>query len=121
MLKANVIDFFRYFFKAPSAPPAIDAKETKAEDAHTIRVKWSEINKKDQNGIILGYNVSYYERDQLNEFSKQTTETNTIISGLNPFTDYCIKVTGRTKVGASPPGNCFYVKTSDSGKHINIV
>ena len=32
------------------------------------------------------------------------------------LTEYCIKVTGYTKVGESPEGNCFFVKTSDSGK-----
>jgi len=121
MLKANVFDFFRYFLKAPSAPPTIDAKETKAEDAHTIRVKWNEIDKKDQNGIILGYIVYYNETGQLKESTKQTISTNTAITGLKIFTKYCIKVTGYTKVGAAPLGNCFYVRTSDSGKHINIV
>ena len=101
---------------APSSPPAIDKKETRAEDAHTIRVKWNEINKKDQNGIIRGYNVYYSEKDQLKELRKQTTSTNTIITGLKPRTDYCIKVTGYTKAGESPEGNCFFFETSDSGK-----
>ena len=101
---------------APSSPPAIDKKETRAEDAHTIRVKWNEINKKDQNGIIRGYNVYYSESGTIKELRKQTNATNTMITGLKPFTDYCIKVTGYTKAGESPKGNCFFVKTSDSGK-----
>ena len=102
---------------APSSPPAIDKKETRAEDAHTIRVKWNEINKKDQNGIIRGYNVYYSEKGTpLKELRKQTTATNTVITRLKPFTYYCIKVTGYTKAGESPEGNCFFVKTSDSGK-----
>ena len=93
----------------------MDAQETRAEDAHTIRVKWNEINKRDQNGIILGYNVYYNAKGQLQAFLV-TTATNTIITGLKPFTEYCIKVTGYTKVGDSPEGNCFFVKTADSGK-----
>ena len=101
---------------APSSPPAIVTQETRAEDAHTIRVKWNEINKKDRNGIIRAYNVYYSEKGQLKEFRKQTTATNTIITGLKPFTDYCIKVTGYTKVGESPQENCVFVKTLDSGK-----
>ena len=103
---------------APSSPPAIDAQETRAEDAHTIRVKWNEINKQDQNGIIQGYIVYYNEKGQLKEFSKQTTVRNTLITGLKPFTEYCIKVTGFTKIGTSPQGNCFNVKTLDSGKQL---
>ena len=47
---------------------------------------------------------------------KQATATNTIINRLRPFTDYCIKVTGYTKVGESPQGNCVFLKTLDSGK-----
>ena len=58
----------------------------------------------------------YNEKGQLKEFRKQTTATNTIITGLKPFTEYCIKVTGYTKVGESHGGNCFFVKTLESGK-----
>ena len=101
---------------APSSPPAIDTQETRAEDAHAIRVKWNEINKKDQNGIIQGYNVYCNERGQLKDFKKRTTAANTIITGLKPFTEYCIIVTGYTNVGESPEGNCVFVRTSDSGK-----
>ena len=99
----------------PSSPPVIDTKNTRAEDAHTIRVKWNEINQKDQNGIIQGYRVYCNEIGQPKEFRKQTTATNTIITGLKPFTEYCIKVTGYTNVGESPEGNCFSVRTLDSG------
>ncbi len=104
--------------EAPSAPPAINAQETKAEDAHTIRVKWHEIEKKDQNGIIRGYIVYYNERGDLKTKNQQTTVTNTIIHGLKPFTDYCIKLKGFTSIGASRAGNCFFVKTSDSGRQL---
>lgn len=106
-----------WFLKvAPSSPPPIDTLETRTEDAHTIRVKWNEINKKDQNGIIQGYNVYCNERGQLKEFRKKKTTTNTIFTGLKPFTEYYIKITGYTEVGESPEGNCFFVRTSDSGK-----
>jgi hypothetical protein len=60
--------------------------------------------------------VYYNERGQLKTSNKETTATNIIIAGLKPFTEYCIKVTGHTKVGASPEGNCFFVKTLQSGK-----
>ncbi len=103
---------------APSASPAINAQETKAEDAHTIRVKWHEINKKDQNGIILGYFVYYNEKGDLNTDRQQVTATNTIITGLKPYTEYCIKLEGFTMKGASPTGSCFFVTTSESGRQL---
>ena len=118
-LHLNATDFFfELQKKAPSSPPAIDAQETRAEDAHTIRVKWNEINEQDQNGIIWGYTVYYNEKGQLKEFIKHTTVRNILITGLKPFTEYCIKVTGFTKIGISPQGNCFNVKTLDSGKQL---
>ena len=100
---------------APSSPPTINARETKAEDVHTIRVKWHEIDKEKQNGVILGYIVYYNERGQLKRSSQQTTATTTIITRLKPFKEYCIKVTAFTKIGASPEGSCFFVKTLESG------
>ncbi|KAL9973661.1 hypothetical protein ACROYT_G020143 [Oculina patagonica] len=109
------IEQAKTFEDAPSAPPVINPPETKAEDAHTIRVKWHEIKKENQNGIILGYFVYYNERGDLKTYSQQTTVTNTIITGLKPFTEYCIKLKSFTKKGASPTGRCFFVKTFESG------
>ena len=79
----------------------------------TSQVAWNK--KEDQNGVILGYFVYYNQKGQLKTYKQQTTVTNAIITGLKPFTEYCVKVTGFTKIGASPEGNCFNVKTSDSG------
>ncbi|PFX16562.1 Phosphatidylinositol phosphatase PTPRQ [Stylophora pistillata] len=100
---------------APSSAPIIDRKETKAEDAHTIRVKWNEIAKEDQNGFILGYAVLYKEKGQQNSFRLNTTSTDTIIRRLKPYTEYCIQVQGFTKAGESPFSPCFDVRTLDKG------
>ena len=116
-----MVAFFCFDKIVPSSPPVINAQETIAEDAHTIRVKWDEISPNEQNGVILGYTVYYNEKGQGNTISQGTTDTNAIIRGLKPFTEYCIKVTGRTKKGKSPQGSsCFYVKTSESGMSLHI-
>ena len=100
---------------APSAPPVIDQAKTEAEDAHTIRVTWKEIAEKDQNGIIIVYTVAYKVEGQLTQLSLNTTETSTVIEGLKPYTSYCIRVRGYTKIGSSPWSPCTTERTLQSG------
>ena len=100
---------------APSAPPVIDQAKTEAEDAHTIRVTWNEIVKKDQNGIILVYTVAYKMEGQPTQLSLNTTEKSTFIEGLKPYTSYCIRVRGYTKIGPSPWSPCTTERTLQSG------
>ena len=112
-----LFSFFSFSIKrtAPSAPPVIDKAETKAEDAHTIRVTWNEIVKKDQNGIIIVYTVAYKVEGQPAQSSLNTTETSTVVEGLKPYTSYCIRVQGYTKIGPSAWSNCTTVMTLQSG------
>ncbi|XP_068719916.1 protein sidekick-2-like isoform X2 [Montipora capricornis] len=106
--------------KVPSSDPVIVKGQdgTKAEDAHTIRVVWEEIPERDQNGIITGYTVFYIETGQPQYFSKNApaSQTSVLIGGLKPFTKYCIKVAGYTKVGRSPLKDpCYEVETLQKG------
>ena len=100
---------------APRAPPVIDQAKTEAEDAHTIRVTWNEIVKKDQNGIIIVYTVAYKVEGQPTQLSLNTTETSTVIEGLKPYTSYCIRLRGYTKIGPSDWSPCTTVMTLQSG------
>ena len=100
----------------PSSAPVINQGQTKALDAHAIRVTWQEIIPKDRNGVILGYTVFYSVKNQSAQFSQNTSgETSTIIRGLKSYTEYCIRVAGYTKVGLSPKGACYYMQTLQSG------
>ena len=110
-----LFSFFSFSIKrtVPSAPPVIDKAD--AEDAHTIRVTWNEIVKKDQNGVILVYTVAYKMEGQPTQLSLNTTETSTVIEGLKPYTSYCIRVRGYTKIGPSPWSPCTTERTLQSG------
>ena len=112
-----MFSFFSFSIKrtAPSAFPVIDETKTEADDAHTIRVTWKEIAKKDQNGIILVYTVAYNVEGQPTQLSLNTTDTTTVIRGLKPYTSYCIKVRGYTKIGPSAWSPCTRVRTLQSG------
>ena len=112
-----LFSFFSFSIKraVPSAPPVIDQAKTEAEDAHTIRVTWEEIAEKDQNGIIIVYTVAYKVEGQPTQLSLNTTDKNTVIKGLKPYTSYCIRVRGYTKIGPSDWSPCTTVKTLRSG------
>ena len=112
-----LFSFFSFSIKrtVPSAAPVIDQAETEAEDAHIIRVTWNEIVKKDQNGVILGYTVAYNVEGQPTQLSLNTTYEYTVIKGLKPFTSYCIRVRGYTKIGPSDWSPCTTVMTLQSG------
>ena len=110
-----LFSFFSFSIKrtVPSAPPVIDKAD--AEDAHTIRVTWNEIVKKDQNGIIIVYTVAYKVEGQPTQLSLNTTETSTVIEGLKPYTSYCIRVRGYTKIGPSAWSPCTTEMTLQAG------
>ena len=112
-----LFSFFSFSIKraVPSAPPVINQAKTEAEDAHTIRVTWEEIAEKDQNGIIIVYTVAYKLEGQPTQLSLNTTDKNTVTKGLKPYTSYCIRVRGYTKIGPSDWSPCTTVKTLQSG------
>ena len=112
-----LFSFFSFSIKrtVPSASPVIDKAETTAEDAHTIRVRWKEIAEKDRNGIIIVYTVAYKVEGQPTQLSLNTTERNAAIEGLKPYTSYCIRVRGYTKIGPSPWSPCTTERTLQSG------
>ena len=116
---STLVSLFAVFSLVPGSSPTIDSKETEAEDAHTIRVKWYDIREQDRNGDILGYRVFYNvlgQGRQLNKTIDSDQQNTVIIRKLKPYTEYCIKVVGFTKVGPSPlAGRCFIVRTSEAG------
>ena len=105
------------FSSAPSSSPVINTQTSKANDAHSIYVDWSEIPEQNRNGKIKGYRVMYKASDEATTKMLNVSYVNTdkTITGLRTFTSYCIKVVGYTDVGDSPPGSCTYIKTGDKG------
>ncbi|KAM9452899.1 ephrin type-A receptor 4-like [Salvelinus alpinus] len=82
--------------RAPSPVNSIQAKDI---TRHTISLAWQQPEK--ANGVILEYEVKYYEKDQ-NERSYRiikTSSRNTDIKGLTPLTSYVFHVRARTAAG----------------------
>ncbi|NWQ75487.1 EPHA4 protein, partial [Columbina picui] len=81
---------------SPSPIALIQAKEI---TRHSVALAWLEPDR--PNGVILEYEVKYYEKDQ-NERSYRIVKTasrNTDIKGLNPLTSYVFHVRARTAAG----------------------
>ncbi|CAB1348122.1 unnamed protein product, partial [Coregonus sp. 'balchen'] len=82
-----------------AAPSPINSIQAKDITRHTISLAWQQPEK--ANGVILEYEVKYYEKDQ-NERSYRiikTSSRNTDIKGLTPLTSYVFHVRARTAAG----------------------
>ncbi|XP_045337384.1 ephrin type-A receptor 4 isoform X5 [Leopardus geoffroyi] len=97
----------RGFFRAdndaasmPCTPPSsIALVQAKEVTRYSVALAWLEPDR--PNGVILEYEVKYYEKDQ-NERSYRIVRTaarNTDIKGLNPLTSYVFHVRARTAAG----------------------
>ena len=81
-----------------------------AVDSTSITVSWSPPPLADQNGVIVGYNISYTTDVEIEIF---TPELSIVISDLQPFTNYNVSVRAFT-VAAGPPGSTT-VRTEPAG------
>ncbi|KTG43437.1 hypothetical protein cypCar_00003278, partial [Cyprinus carpio] len=81
---------------APSSVTTIQAKDI---TRHAVSLAWQQPER--PNGVILEYEVKYYEKDQ-NERSyriMKTSSRNAEIKGLSPLTSYVFHVRARTAAG----------------------
>ncbi|KTF86824.1 hypothetical protein cypCar_00044687 [Cyprinus carpio] len=86
-------------FCLSSAPSPVMMVQSKDITRHTLSLFWDEPEK--PNGVILEYEVKYYEKDQ-NERSYRivkTTSRNADIKDLTPLTSYMFHVRARTSAG----------------------
>uniref|UniRef100_A0A6Q2Y6A0 receptor protein-tyrosine kinase n=1 Tax=Esox lucius TaxID=8010 RepID=A0A6Q2Y6A0_ESOLU len=112
-----------------AAPSPINSIQAKDVTRHTIALAWQQPER--PNGVILEYEVKYYEKDQ-NERSYRiikTSSRNTDIKGLTPLTSYVFHVRARTAAGYgefSAPfefmtnsGEQSATFTASPGEHVN--
>ncbi|XP_061097172.1 ephrin type-A receptor 4a [Conger conger] len=82
-----------------AAPSSVTSLHAKDITRHSISLVWQQPER--PNGVILEYEVKYYEKDQ-NERSYRIVKTlsrNAEIKGLNPLTSYVFHVRARTAAG----------------------
>ena len=87
--------------------------------ATTITVQWEEIGCSEENGVITGYSVEYWEVEAGNGSVMIMTlsgDTATI-SSLIPSTTYSIRVAAENSAGTGPYSNALYAVTDGMQYH----
>uniref|UniRef100_A0A673Z6Y1 receptor protein-tyrosine kinase n=1 Tax=Salmo trutta TaxID=8032 RepID=A0A673Z6Y1_SALTR len=103
-----------------AAPSPVNSIQAKDITRHTISLAWQQPEK--ANGVILEYEVKYYEKDQ-NERSYRiikTSSRNTDIKGLTPLTSYVFHVRARTAAGYGEFSAPFEFMTNSGKRTINV-
>ena len=101
----------------PSLPPVIT--EAHSISPTRIHVEWQPVSRDHAHGIVLGYNIQFREhkaRAPTSYTYVQSDKLSVELRGLQPFTEYCIKVSAYTRKGDGEPGSCHLALTDETGK-----
>ena len=91
-----------------------------------IIVTWDPVLPIDQNGIITEYEVVYEPLETFNDSIRMNAinvtapNTSVILSGLQEYVDYSIRVRAFTSVGPSPLSPAVQERTHEDGKNIKM-
>ncbi|KAK5623978.1 hypothetical protein CRENBAI_023748 [Crenichthys baileyi] len=108
---------------APEGPP-VDV-QLQALSSYSIKVIWKPPNVELRNGVLRSYIISYREYDhvalqfqKLQQLSVTATrdEESTILTNLNPSTQYSVLVQAKTNAGAGPASATSFCSTLDEIK-----
>lgn len=95
-------------------------------------MRWKPIPEREQNGIILGYKLTFKTTSAIGQLKKpveqQTSQWprfETVVDGnvyfvvlrdVKPFTWYCIKMLAFTRKGDGAESSCVFIRTQEGGK-----
>ncbi|PIO38949.1 hypothetical protein AB205_0212070, partial [Aquarana catesbeiana] len=99
LILCNADLFLHVHDVSSAAPSTVTQIQPKEITRHSVSLSWPEPDR--ANGVILEYEIKYYEKDQ-NERSYRIVKTGTRsaeIKGLNPLTAYVFHVRARTAAG----------------------
>lgn len=105
----------------PSIPPNITAGFNLSSTSLTI--EWSHIPHEFVHGILLGYVIAYQISIEVDSSQNVPIETepgkkSKNISELLVYTEYCVRLAGRTRIGVGNWSECFNITTDEEGKAI---
>ena len=88
----------------------------------TIQVSWDPVPEIHQNGIIIGYNVTYNQSTFLQLFPPMTMRVSAdgdsvTLTGLEEYVVYSIRVRAYTSIGAGPYSPLHNIRTLEDGKY----
>ncbi|KAM3622738.1 uncharacterized protein V6R79_002616 [Siganus canaliculatus] len=100
---------------APSGPPLNVSSE--AVSSTRILLSWSMVPLDQQNGVILGYKVTYSEKDSEAPPTVQVVEgeasTTMLLGGLHKYSVYVLQVLAFTQRGHGPPSPPTMLRTRE--------
>ena len=103
----------------PSMPPDITAGFNLSSTS--LAIEWSHIPPEFVNGILLGYVIAYQisieaGSSQNIPIALEPGELSKNITDLLVYTEYCVRVAGRTRIGTGNWSECFNITTDEEGK-----
>uniref|UniRef100_A0AAR2JKS1 receptor protein-tyrosine kinase n=1 Tax=Pygocentrus nattereri TaxID=42514 RepID=A0AAR2JKS1_PYGNA len=119
LFSKSVCFFFFFFFFPRPAPSPVTSIQAKDITRHAVSLAWQQPER--PNGVILEYEVKYYEKDQ-NERSyriMKTSSRSADIKGLSPLTSYVFHVRARTAAGYGEFSAPFEFMTNSGGLHFS--
>ncbi|XP_032874312.1 ephrin type-A receptor 5 isoform X4 [Amblyraja radiata] len=94
-----------------AAPSPISVVKKKRIAKNSISLMWQEPNR--PNGIILEYEIKYFEKDQETSYTIiKSKETEILVDGLKPTTTYVYQIRARTAAGYGGYSRKFEFETS---------
>ena len=99
-MKSRYQHFLRIFLFAVPAEGPENLYASNDGSKYRLSVKWDSIPIDRRNGILLGYHI-YYHTSSSSATSKNetTTATSVMLTGLETYTSYDVRVCGYTVVG----------------------
>lgn len=82
---------------------------------------WSAPPYQDQNGDIIGYNITVTSTSTQEIFTVFSVTNNTIVSSLSPFTTYTYSVAAMTIAGIGPYSVARVIRTDEAGMLIVMI
>ena len=86
----------------------------------TIQVSWDPVPEIHQNGIITGYDVTYYNQSTFRQpvtVSVSADEDSVTLTRLEEYVVYSIRVRAYTSIGAGPYSPLHNIRTLEDGKY----
>ena len=86
----------------------------------SLMISWGKIRERQQNGIIIGYQVGHRERgsDKWSNVTVGPAHMKLVIESLHKYTLYEIRVAGVTVIGVGNFTESVLVRTDEDGKQL---
>ena len=119
----NFCNYFNYVFATPNVEPDLPPSNITAnvDSSTAIRVTWERVPLDTENGIITQYEIEF-NQTTFNEISMSNVTNvssstfEVVLSGLEEYVNYSIRVRAYTSVGPGPYSDVIYETTPQDSK-----